>query len=80
MLPAGWKKVEATRALIEYGRKQSHPRMLGHLFTTWGIKKVELTEYPPLLEGLKLMTWATSRRGGPARLLCGTSAHLVTQN
>lgn len=71
VLPAGWKKVEATRALIEYGRKQSHPKLLGHLFTTWEGKKVKLTEYPPLLEGLKLlgapasqasdMTGATSR-------------------
>lgn len=55
VLPAGWNKVEATRALIEYARKQSHPKMLGHIFTTWEGKKVDLTEYPPLIEGLKLM-------------------------
>jgi hypothetical protein len=55
VLPAGWNKVEATRALIEYGQKQSSPRMLGHLFTTWEGKKVKLTEYPPLVEGLKLL-------------------------
>jgi len=55
VLPAGWNKVEATRALIEYGRQQSRPRMLGHLFTTWGVKKEELTGYPPLVEGLKLL-------------------------
>ncbi|MFL6332051.1 MAG: family 20 glycosylhydrolase [Pyrinomonadaceae bacterium] len=54
VLPAGWNKVEATRALIEYDRKQSSPKMLGHLFTTWGVKKKVLTEYPPLVEGLKL--------------------------
>jgi hypothetical protein len=55
VLPAGWNKVEATRALIEYGRKQPSPRLLGHLFTTWGVKKEGLTKYPPLVEGLKLM-------------------------
>jgi hypothetical protein len=62
VLPAGWNKVEATRALVEYGRKQSSPKMLGHLFTTWGVKKEVLTEYPPLVEGLKLMS-----AGAPAR-------------
>ena len=55
VLPAGWKKVEATRALIEYGQKQSRPKMLGHIFTTWGVKKEGLIEFPPLVEGLKLM-------------------------
>lgn len=55
VLPAGWNKVDATRALIEYGRKQSHQKLLGHIFTTWGVKKEVLTEYPPLVEGLKLI-------------------------
>lgn len=55
VLPAGWNKVEATRALIEYGQKQSSPRLLGHIFTTWGGKKEDWTKYPPLLAGLELM-------------------------
>lgn len=62
VLPAGWNKVEATRALIEYSGKQSSPKMLGHIFTTWGVKKEVLTEYPPLVEGLKLMGAAGNRQ------------------
>jgi hypothetical protein len=63
VLPAGWNKVEATRALIEYGQKQADPKMLGHVFTTWGVRKEELTKYPPLVEGLKLLGGGGSRAG-----------------
>src|SRR5204863_4723879 len=56
VLPAGWNKVDATTALIEYGRKQESPQMLGYLFTTWGVKKEKLIESPPLVEGLKLLS------------------------
>jgi hypothetical protein len=56
VLPASWKDVEASRALIEYSRKEQSPKMLGHLFTTWGAsKKDALPEYRPLVEGLKLL-------------------------
>ena len=55
VLPASWNKVEATQALIEYDRQHAQPRLLGHLFTTWGVKKEALLEYPPLVEGLKLL-------------------------
>lgn len=55
VLPAGWKNVEATKALIEYSRAQASPQMLGYLFTTWGVKKDSLLDFPPLLEGLKLL-------------------------
>jgi glycosyl hydrolase family 20 len=55
VLPAGWKNVEATKALIEYGKVQGSPRLLGHMFTTWGVKKDALLDFPPLLEGLKLL-------------------------
>jgi hypothetical protein len=53
VLPASWKKVDAAQALIEYSLKQESPKMLGHLFTTWGVKKEQLVEHPPLVEGLK---------------------------
>lgn len=53
VLPASWKNVEASAALIEYSRKQANPRMLGHLFTTWGGDKEQLAAYPPMVEGLK---------------------------
>lgn len=55
VLPAGWKSVEATTALIQFNKSHSGPRMLGHLFTTWGVKKEELLQFPPLIEGLKLL-------------------------
>jgi len=53
VLPASWNKVDATQALIDYDEKQTSPKMLGHLFTTWGVKKDQLPDYPPLIEGLK---------------------------
>jgi hypothetical protein len=55
VLPSGWKDSEASNALIEYGRKQSHKRMLGHMFTTWGVQKDALLGFPPLVAGLKLL-------------------------
>jgi hypothetical protein len=60
VLPAGWKKVDATKGLIQYSRAQAHAKMLGHLFTTWSGPK-DWTEFPPLLEGLKLLSPPTER-------------------
>ncbi|HEX6730063.1 MAG TPA: family 20 glycosylhydrolase [Pyrinomonadaceae bacterium] len=53
VLPAGWNKVDATKALIEFSRSHAGPKMLGHMFTTWGVKKESLLDFPPLVEGLK---------------------------
>ena len=55
VLPAGWKSVEATTALIGFNKAHAGPRMLGYMFTTWGVKKDELLAFPPLVEGLKLL-------------------------
>jgi hypothetical protein len=55
VLPAGWKDVEATKALIEFSRSQASPKLLGYMFTTWGVKKDALLQFPPLVEGLKLL-------------------------
>jgi Glycosyl hydrolase family 20, catalytic domain len=55
VLPASWRKVDASRALIEYSLKLHDPKMLGHLFTTWSGRRSDWTEYPPLAEGLKLL-------------------------
>ena len=52
--PGGWNKVEATNALIRYSRRFDDPKMLGHLFTTWSGRK-KWSEFPPLVEGLKLL-------------------------
>jgi hypothetical protein len=55
VLPAGWRSVEATTKLIEYGRTHKDAKLLGHMFTTWGVKKEELAAFPPLVEGTKLL-------------------------
>jgi hypothetical protein len=55
VLPAGWNKVDATRALIEFSRSHAGPKLLGYMFTTWGVKKDALVDFPPLVEGLKLL-------------------------
>lgn len=62
VLPASWRDLNASRALIEYSQKHESPRMLGHLFTTWGGRKDALAEYPPLVEGMKLLQAATTAR------------------
>ena len=45
VLPTGWKKVEATKALTAYSRTQTGPKMLGQMFSTWGVKKEELLDF-----------------------------------
>jgi hypothetical protein len=59
VLPAGWNKLEATTALIAYSQRYNDPKLLGYLFTTWGVKKEALVDFPVLVEGLKLL------RAGP---------------
>ena len=53
VLPASWHKPDAAAALIDYSLKLKSPRMLGHLFTTWGRGRDDVTKYPSLVEGLK---------------------------
>ncbi len=53
VLPTSWKKVDAVKELIRYSQSLKSPRMLGHLFTTWG--KTDLLKYQPLIEGLRLI-------------------------
>jgi len=55
VLPAGWKDVDATKALIQFNRAHAGPNLLGYMFTTWGVKKEELLQFPPLVEGLPLI-------------------------
>ena len=55
VLPASWKNVEATKALIQFNRAHAGPKLLGNMFTTWGVKKEELLQFPPLVEGLPLI-------------------------
>lgn len=53
VLPAGWRKPEATKSLIRYSFHFKSPQMLGHLFTTWGVESTELLKFPPIIEGIK---------------------------
>jgi hypothetical protein len=47
--PAGWRKPDAAKALIDYSRKFDNPRMVGHLNTTWGAVPIgKLTDFEPL--------------------------------
>jgi len=47
--PASWKNAKAAKALIDYSRAQSNPRMLGHLNTTWGAVPIrDLVNFEPL--------------------------------
>jgi glycosyl hydrolase family 20 len=62
VLPAGWNKVDATQALIEYAERQNSSQVIGHLFTTWGVKKDKLIENEPLSEGLKVLMSRKSSR------------------
>ena len=55
VLPSGWKDVDATKAFINHNRSHAGPKMLGHLFTTWSVKKEELLDFAPLVEGMKLL-------------------------
>ena len=55
VLPATWKNVDAARALIDFSRLHTSPKMLGVMFTTWGVHKDELLNFPPLIEGLKIL-------------------------
>jgi len=41
--------------LIEYSRQYDSPKLLGYMFTTWGVKKEALVDFPVLVEGLKLL-------------------------
>ncbi len=55
VLPSGWNKVDATKALISYSRTVEDKKMLGHLFTTWSGKK-QWIEWPPVAEGLQMLS------------------------
>ncbi len=53
VLPAGWNKTDAVDALIDYSLAQKNPRMLGYMATTWSVNIRQVSEYPPLIAGIK---------------------------
>ena len=61
VLPAGWKDVDATKALIAYSKAHTSPKLLGHMFPTWGVQKETLLDFPPLIEGLKILGTSEAR-------------------
>jgi hypothetical protein len=55
VLPSGWQPLEATKAFSTFARqqRQSNPRLLGYLCTTWGKVTVPgLATWPPITEVL----------------------------
>jgi hypothetical protein len=55
VLPTGWRNAEATEALINDSFKYNDPRMLGHLFSTWGGAREGILHFDPIIRGTKLM-------------------------
>jgi len=41
--------------LIEFTQLHADPKLIGYMFTTWGVKKDALVDFPPMVEGLKLL-------------------------
>jgi len=47
--PASWREPDAAKALIDYSRTFTDPKMVGHLNTTWGAVPIkDLTGFKPL--------------------------------
>lgn len=63
VIPSGWNNLDATRELIKYSKTKSSPLVLGHLFTTWSVKKDALTHYPPIVEGMKILQKRSMKTG-----------------
>ncbi len=54
ILPASWKKTDATLALIRGAKaNQKDGRVVGHIFTTWSQRRENWTEFEPLVKGLE---------------------------
>ncbi|MBN1481170.1 hypothetical protein EH223_01825 [candidate division KSB1 bacterium] len=56
VLPAGWRNVEASQALITYSHSLKSENMLGHLFTTWRrMNSEDVLTFAPMVEGMELI-------------------------
>jgi hypothetical protein len=57
VLPASWENVEASNALIRYAREHARDeRLMGHIFTTWSNRTNDLAEWPPIVEGMEILS------------------------
>jgi len=45
VLPAGWNKVDAAKALVDYRRQYADQKLRGYLFTTWGVNRESLVDF-----------------------------------
>ena len=53
VLPSSWRKPSGVRALVKYSYGLEHPKMIGHLFTTWSrLDGEQLVNYRPLRVGV----------------------------
>lgn len=56
--PAGWRKLEATKALVDYSRSLNNSKMLGHLNTTWGTVSIKkMSTFEPILYATNYFRW-----------------------
>jgi hypothetical protein len=55
VLPTSWNKPDAAQKLISYSMGLKNRNMLGHIFTTWGEGSGNVTEWPPLVQGIGLL-------------------------
>ncbi len=61
VLPASWKDVEASRALVEQTLGLRAPGVLGHLFTTWS-RQPQVADWPPLAGNAALVQKAPASK------------------
>jgi hypothetical protein len=54
VLPASWKKTDATLALIRDAKAhQANGLLVGHIFTTWSQRRDDWSQFEPLVKGLQ---------------------------
>jgi len=58
--PAGWQPLDATKAFSSFALKETNPRLVGYLCTTWGkVTMRQTADWPPVRDILR--DWATIR-------------------
>jgi len=51
--PSGWRDAEATKMMIGYATSLRDSRVMGHLFTTWGLTGKTIKDFNALPEGIR---------------------------
>lgn len=60
VLPTSWREIKHGLAFIDYSFKFDSPKMLGHLFSTWG--KVDLRKFEMLSKGTERIKTITNKK------------------